>query len=101
MDPENPNDRFYTEVYSQYGGASIHVVDGSGNMTSSIPGNITPIVFGHSSTYSKDTDNDGIGGDSVAKYAYAEGDNRLMVLASEQIGEQGIIIQGGKKRVVR
>ncbi|MBQ2920787.1 MAG: CehA/McbA family metallohydrolase, partial [Oscillospiraceae bacterium] len=95
VDPENPNDRLYTEVYSQYGGATIHVVDENGAMTSEIPATVTPIVFGHTSTYSKDTDNDGIGGDSVPKYAYAEGDDRLMVLASEQIGENGLIIVAG------
>ena len=95
VDPANPNDRLYTEVYSQYGGATIHVVDENGAMTSEIPATVTPIVFGHTSTYSKDTDNDGIGGDSVPKYAYAEGDDRLMVLASEQIGENGLIIVAG------
>ena len=95
VDPANPNDRFYTEVYSQYGGATIHVVDAEGKMTSAIPETVTPIVFGHTSTYSKDTDGDGIGGSSVPKYAYAEGDDRLMVLASEQIGENGLIIVAG------
>ena len=95
VDPANPNDRFYTEVYSQYGGATIHVVDAEGKMTSAIPESVTPIVFGHTSTYSKDTDGDGIGGSSVPKYAYAEGDDRLMVLASEQIGENGLIIVAG------
>ena len=95
VDPANPNDRLYTEVYSQYGGATIHVVDENGAMTSEIPATVTPIVFGHTSTYSKDTDGDGIGGDSVPKYAYAEGDDRLLVLASEQIGGNGLIIVAG------
>ena len=95
VDPENPNDRLYTEVYSQYGGATIHAVDAEGNMTSALPETVTPIVFGHTSTYSKDSDNDGIGGDSVPKYAYAEGDDRLLVLASEQIGSNGLIIVSG------
>ncbi len=95
VDPENPNDRLYTEVYSQYGGASIHVVDESGAMTSEIPATVTPIVFGHDTTYSKDTDNDGIGGSSVPEYAYAENDDRLMVLASEELPGQGLIIVAG------
>ena len=95
LDPENPNDRLYTEVYSQYGGATIHVVDAEGNMTSEIPATVTPIVFGHDTTFSKDSDNDGIGGDSVPEYAYAEGDNRLMVLASEELPGQGLIIVAG------
>ena len=95
VDPENPNDRLYTEVYSQYGGATIHAVDAEGNMTSVLPGTVTPIVFGHTSTYSKDSDNDGIGGDSVPKYAYAENDDRLLVLASEQLEGHGLIIVSG------
>ncbi len=95
VDPENPHDRMYTEVYSQYGGATIHVVDASGAATSTVPATVTPIVFGHAGTYSKDTDNDGIGGDSVPKYTYAEGDDRLLVLASEEIEGQGMIIVSG------
>ena len=95
VDEEHPNDRMYTEVYSQYGGATIHVVDASGNPTSTVPGTVTPIVFGHSGTYSKDSDNDGIGGENVPKYTYAEGDDRLMVLASEQLEGKGLIIVSG------
>ena len=95
VDPENPNDRLYTEVYSQYGGATIHVVDAEGKMTSAFPATVTPIVFGHETTFSKDSDNDGIGGDSVPKYAYAQNDDRLMVLASEELPGQGLIIVSG------
>ncbi len=95
VDPENPNDRLYTEVYSQYGGASIHVVDETGTPTTVVPDSVTPIVYGHSSTYSADSDQDGLGGDNVPKYAYAEGDDRLMVLASETVGENGLIIVAG------
>ena len=95
VDPENPNDRLYTEVYSQYGGATIHVVDAEGKMTSTVPATVTPIVFGHETTFSKDSDNDGIGGDSVPKYAYAQNDDRLMVLASEELPGQGLIVVSG------
>ena len=95
VDPENPNDRLYTEVYSQYGGATIHVVDAEGNMTSEVPETVTTVVFGHTSTYSKDSDNDGIGGDSVPKYAYAEDDDRLLVLATEQLDGKGLIVVSG------
>ena len=95
VDPENLNDRMYTEVFSQYGGATIHVVDASGAMTATIPGTVTPVVFGHTSTYSKDSDNDGIGGDNVPKYTFAEGDDRLLVLASEQLSGQGLIVVSG------
>ncbi len=95
VDEANPNDRLYTEVYSQYGGASIHVVDENGAPTTVVPENVTPIVYGHTSTYSKDSDGDGLGGDNVPKYTYAEGDDRLMVLASETVGENGLIIVAG------
>ncbi len=95
VDPANPNDRLYTEVYSQYGGASIHVVDETGALTAVIPEGVTPIVYGHASTYSKDTDGDGLGAGYVPKYAYAEGDDRLLVLASETVGENGLIIVAG------
>ncbi len=90
VDPENPNDRLYTEVFSQYGGASIYV-----NGSSAIPGTVSPVVFGHATTYSTDRDGDGLGGDNVPKYAYAEGDNRLMVMAYEQLPGQGMIIVSG------
>ncbi|MBQ8264478.1 MAG: S-layer homology domain-containing protein, partial [Oscillospiraceae bacterium] len=89
VDPENPHDRLYTEVYSHYGGASVYTVDGKLSDT------VTPVVFGHSGTYSVDVDKDGLGGDSMNKYAYADGDNRLMVLASEQLDGKGLIIVSG------
>ncbi len=99
LDEEYPNDVMYTERYSQYGGATIHVVDKNGNPTTEIPANVTPVVFGHAGTYSKDSDNDGIGGASVPKYAYADGDDRLMVLATETLtwddGTESLVIVAG------
>ena len=89
VDPEHPHDRIYTEVFSQYGGATIYTVDGT------MPAAVSPIVFGHSTTYSVDVDKDGLGGSSVPKYAFAEGDERLMVMASEQLEGQGLIIVSG------
>ena len=95
VDAEHPNDRLYTEVFSHYGGASIYVVDAGGKETTTVPSTVTPVVYGHASTYSKDSDNDGLGGDSVPKYAYADGDNRLMVMASEQLTGKGLIVVSG------
>ena len=89
VDPENPHDRLYTEVFSHYGGASVYTVGGT------LPETVSPVVFGHSGTYSVDVDNDGLGGDSMYKYEYAEGDSRLMIMASEQIEGQGLIIVSG------
>ena len=89
VDPENPHDRLYTEVFSHYGGASVYTVDGT------LPETVSPVVFGHSGTYSVDVDKDGLGGASAYKYEYAEGDNRLMIMASEQIEGQGLIIVSG------
>ena len=54
------------------------------------------MVYGHATTYSKDSDNDGLGGSSMPKYAVAEGDDRLMVLATEDLGgDKGLIVVSG------
>ena len=95
VDEEHPYDRLYTEVFSHYGGASVYVVDENGNPTTTLPSTVSPVVFGHSTTYSVDVDEDGIGGESTPKYAYAEGDNRLMAMAMEQLEGQGAIIVAG------
>ena len=89
VDPEHPHDRLYTEVFSHYGGASVYTVDGT------LPSTVSPIVFGHSGTYSVDVDKDGLGGASMYKYACAEGDDRLMIMASEQLPGKGLIIVSG------
>ena len=96
FDPENPNNNLYSQLFSQYGGASIYVVDAEGNPTSTLPDTVSPVVYGHATTYSADSDNDGLGGDSMPKYAVAEGDNRLMVLATEDLGDnKGLIVVSG------
>ena len=95
VDPENPYDKLYTERFSHYGGASIYAVDAAGNPTSALPTTVSPVVYGHATTYSVDVDNDGLGGDKTPKYAYADGDNRLIVMASEQLDGKGMIIVSG------
>ena len=95
FDPENPNNNLYTELFSQYGGASIYVVDGEGDATTTVPATVSPVVYGHATTYSKDSDNDSLGGDAMPKYAVAEGDERLMVLATEQLEGKGLIVVSG------
>ena len=95
VDPENPYDKLYTERFSHYGGASIYAVDATGNPTSALPTTVSPVVYGHATTYSVDVDNDGLGGDKTPKYAYADGDNRLIVMASEQLDGKGMIIVSG------
>ena len=95
FDAEHPYDKLYTERFSHYGGASIYAVDASGNATSTLPATVSPAVYGHATTYSVDVDKDGLGGDATPKYAYADGDNRLMVMASEQIEGKGLIIVSG------
>ncbi len=92
VDPTNPNNRLYTEVFSHYGGASIYVVDAGGNPTTVIPSTVSPVVYGHVSTYSKDSD--GVGTE-VPLYACAEGDNRLMIMATEQLEGKGLIVVSG------
>ena len=94
VDPDHPYDKLYTERFSHYGGASIYAVDASGNATSTLPATVSPVVYAHATTYSVDVDKDGLGG-STPKYAYADGDNRLMVMATEQLDGKGQIIVSG------
>ena len=94
FDAKHPYDKLYTERFSHYGGASIYAVDADGNPTSTLPATVIPAVYGHATTYSVDVDNDGLGG-ATLKYAYADGDNRLMVMASEQLAGKGLIIVSG------
>ena len=94
-DADNPHDNMYTELYSQYGGASIYVVDAQGVPTASVPTTVTPAVYGFETTYSADDDSDGFAGLKVTqKYTVGESEH-LMVLATEQIGEQGLIVVAG------
>ena len=91
VDPEHPHDRMYTEVFSHYGGASVYGTTGDNNLSSTV----TPVVFGHSGTYSVDVDKDGLGGDSMPKYLSPDGDQRLMIMATDNLPGQGLIIVSG------
>ena len=95
FDAEHPYDKLYTERFSHYGGASIYAVDADGNPTSTLPATVSPAVYGHATTYSVDVDSDGLGGEATPKYTFAENDDRLMVMASEQIEGKGLIIVSG------
>ena len=95
FDAEHPYDKLYTERFSHYGGASIYAVDASGNATSTLPATVSPAVYGHATTYSVDVDSDGLGGAATPKYTFAENNDRLMVMASEQIEGKGLIIVSG------
>lgn len=94
-DADHPYDRMYTEVFSHYGGASIYAVNSAGTATSTLPATIQPVVYGHSSTYSVDVDKDGKGGATIPKYAYAPSDDRLLVMATEQLDGKGLIVVSG------
>ena len=88
-DAEKPHDNLYTELYSQYGGASIYTEGGT------IPATVTPVVFGFDTTYSADDDKDSYGGlGSIPKYNF-DGADRLMVMATEQLEDQGLIVVAG------
>ena len=95
VDPDHPYDKLYTERFSHYGGASIYAVDASGTATSTLPTTVSPVVYGHASTYSVDVDEDKLGGAGTPKYTYAESDNRLMVMATEQLEGKGLIVVSG------
>ena len=95
FDEEHPYDKLYTERFSHYGGASIYAVDADGTPTSTLPATVSPAVYGHATTYSVDVDSDGLGGAATPKSTFAENDDRLMVMASEQIEGKGLIIVSG------
>ena len=95
VDPDHPYDKLYTERFSHYGGASIYAVDASGNATSTLPAAVSPVVYGHATTYSVDVDQDGLGGAGTPKYAFAENDSRLMVMATEQLKGRGMVVVSG------
>ena len=88
-DAEKPHDNLYTELYSQYGGASVYTEGGT------IPATVTPVVFGFDTTYSSDDDKDSYGGlGSIPKYNF-DGADRLMVMATEQLEGKGLIVVSG------
>ncbi|MGM9586533.1 MAG: DUF5689 domain-containing protein, partial [Candidatus Limivicinus sp.] len=88
-DAENPHNNLYTELYSQYGGASIYTVGGT------IPATVTPVVYGFDTTYSSDDDGDSYGGlGSIPKYNF-DGADRLMVMATEELPGKGLIVVSG------
>ena len=99
FDPDNPNNNLYSQLFSHYGGASIYAVDESGQPTATLPAGVTPVVYGHATTYSKDQDSDGLGGDSVPKYQVSEGDSRLLALGTEEItrsnGVKSLVVVSG------
>lgn len=95
-DANNPHDNKYTELFSHYGGASIHIVDVNGSPTTTVPGTVTPVVYGFETTYSSDDDSDKYGGlGSIPKYAYTDGTKRLLVMATEKLDGQGLIVVAG------
>lgn len=95
VDADHPYDKLYTERFSHYGGASIYAVDANGNPSSALPSTVSPVVYGHATTYSVDVDKDGKGGAGTPKYAYAENDPRLLVMATEQLEGKGLIVVSG------
>ena len=95
VDTNHPYDKMYTERFSHYGGASIYAVDAAGNPTSTLPVTVSPVVYGHASTYSVDVDKDGRGGAGIPKYTYAENDPRLLIMATEQLEGKGMVIVSG------
>ena len=94
FDAEHPNDNKYTQLFSQYGGATVYAVDSSENPTATLPGTVSPAVYSFSTTVSKDMDKDGRGGTSY-KYAMTNGDSAVMLLATEQLPGKGLVVVSG------
>ena len=95
VDAAHPYDKLYTERFSHYGGASVYAVDAAGNPTAALPATVSPVVYGHATTYSVDVDKDGRGGADIPKYAYTDGTSRLMAMATEQLEGKGLVIVSG------
>lgn len=89
VNEEKPYDKYETERFSHYGGASVYAI------ADTLPDTVTPVVLAHATTYSKDVDGDGLGGTSIPKYAYTDGTDRLLVMATEQLDGKGLIVVSG------
>ena len=93
---------YFSQVFSQYGGATLYAVDAQGNPTSTLPASVSPIVSGFDTTKSEDKDGDGLGG-SVPKYPAKQGDETVdcvLVAASETVTHADgktsqVIVSGG------
>ncbi len=94
-DKDHPYDDLYTERFSHYGGASIYAVGPDGKPAATLPATVSPLVFGHETTYSKDTDKDNKGVVGGQKYHSPKDDDRLLILATEQLPGKGQIIVSG------
>ena len=93
IDEANPNSLIYSELYSNYGGASVYAVDDNGNVVSTLPENVEGVVYGHASTYTVDNDADGLGGNSP-KYPFKDGSYQLALATEKQEGKGWIIVAG-------
>ena len=87
---EAPFDTKYSQVFSQYGGCSVYIVDENGTPVSAVPSTVTPVVYGNATTASGDGDSDGLGGATMPKY-----DGNILLLATEKIGNNGMILVTG------
>ncbi len=87
---EAPFDTKYSQVFSQYGGCSVYVVDENGTPVSAVPSTVTPVVYGNATTSSIDGDSDGLGGPNTPKY-----NGNILLLATEKTGNNGMILVTG------
>ena len=53
---------YFSQVFSQYGGATIYAVDAQGTPPLPLPASVSPIVSGFDTTKGEDKDGDGLGG---------------------------------------
>lgn len=84
-----------TGSISYYGGSSVYAVDEQGNAVTTLPSTVSAVLFANSTTVSKDSDSDGLGGDATPRYTYAQGDSRLLVMATEKMEGKGLILVAG------
>ena len=84
-----------TTGISYYGGSTIYTVDAAGAASDKLPATVAAMLFANAAGTSVDKDGDGLGGEATPKYAYAENDARLLVMAAEQLPGKGLIVVSG------
>ncbi len=103
-DPLNEKDNTKSQLFSHYGGSSVYAVNGNKAPSATLPSSVTPIISGHSTTYSKEQDSDNLGGlvgGAVPRYPTTKNPSgSILVTASEEITHEGagtsqVIVSGG------
>ncbi len=96
------------QKFSQYGGSTIYAINPDGTPATTLPSSVTPIVSGHSTTYSVDDDHDGYGFEDptimIPRYGNSpdagKGVGKVLLAASETVNHGNgvtsmVVVAGG------